>query len=432
MSLQTITELLNKQKLVEQMLHNQTMQRQDLVESMTHKQHLSELQVALGRLSPGEIATTLEALSLQDAQLLWAQVNPEMEEDILWELSELLRKQLVGDREPQFSKGSINVCELINEQVRVTEITSYKDLVAAKPIWIDLFDASESERHAIGRHYGLKLPNPDDLTDLEVSARFYIEENGEIHLNSNFLLNRGPTPLSIPVVFIINADILFTVRHEDLPVFRLQRLRARNQAGTITDCKEVLLDLYDADVAYSADALEDSYVTLRQAGQKVSSETITDAEATRILANIATEEDLNGLIQGNMLNTQRAVSFLMRNRFLSKRQSVTANQVLRDIESINKHTAFLLEKINFLMEATVGFVNVNQNRYISQLTIINIVFMPLNLLAGIGGMSEYTMMTEGIPWPVAYSVFTVGIVLIGWLTFVALKHSNNQRQRKKP
>ncbi|PKM10291.1 MAG: magnesium transporter CorA [Gammaproteobacteria bacterium HGW-Gammaproteobacteria-3] len=432
MSLQIITELLDKQKLVERMLRNQTMHHQELVESVTHKQHLTELRGVLGRLSPGDIAEILDALTLEDARLLWAQVSPAVEEDILWNLPESVRGPLVGERQPQFSQGLINAYELVDGRIRVTQLGGYQDLVAAKPIWLDLFAISDSERRAIGRHYRLNLPNPDELTDIEVSARFYIAENDEIHLHSNFLLNRGATPHSIPVAFIINTDILFTLRNEELPVFRLQRLRARNQAGSVTDCKDVLLDLYDADVEYSADAMEDGYITLRQAGQKVLSETMTDAEATRILADIASEEDLNGLIQGNMLNAQRAMSFLIRNRLLSKRQLVAANQILRDIESINKHTAFLLEKINFLMDATVGFINVNQNRHISQLTIINIVFMPLNLLAGMGGMSEYTMMTEAVPWPLAYSLLVVGMLLTGWLTFVVLQHFEKKRKPTKP
>jgi magnesium transporter len=55
------------------------------------------------------------------------------------------------------------------------------------------------------------------------------------------------------------------------------------------------------------------------------------------------------------------------------------------------------------------------------LTVVSVVFMPLNILAGIGGMSEFTMMTQGIPWPIAYGLFTIGLVLVGWLTYVILR-----------
>jgi len=119
----------------------------------------------------------------------------------------------------------------------------------------------------------------------------------------------------------------------------------------------------------------------------------------------------------------------MRSRFLAREQLDDAQQILRDIESLDGHTSFLFDKINFLMDATIGFININQNRRVSQLTFFGVVFMPLNILAGVGGMSEFSMMTQGIPWPIAYGLFIVGMALLGWTTFVVLKHFENRRAR---
>ena len=83
------------------------------------------------------------------------------------------------------------------------------------------------------------------------------------------------------------------------------------------------------------------------------------------------------------------------------------------------------------MDATVGFINVNQNKDIKRLTVISVVFMPLNVLAGIGGMSEFTMMTEGIPWPIAYSSFAVGLITIGWITYAGLRFFENRKLKNK-
>ena len=154
---------------------------------------------------------------------------------------------------------------------------------------------------------------------------------------------------------------------------------------------------------------------------------MTDDEAAKILAAIAEEEDLNGRIRRNVLDTRRALSFLMRGKFLSETQHNDVREILRDIESLDGHTAFLFNKINFQMDATVGFINVNQNKDIKRLTIISVVFMPLNVLAGIGGMSEFTMMTEGVPWPIAYGTFSVGLITIGWLTFAGLRFLENRK-----
>lgn len=74
-----------------------------------------------------------------------------------------------------------------------------------------------------------------------------------------------------------------------------------------------------------------------------------------------------------------------------------------------------------LMDARASVVSNNLNILMKRLTVINVVFMPLNVLAGIGGMSEYTMMTSGTPWPLAYAIFCFGLTIIGLLTYLFLK-----------
>jgi magnesium transporter len=99
---------------------------------------------------------------------------------------------------------------------------------------------------------------------------------------------------------------------------------------------------------------------------------LTDEAAAEVLARIAREEDLNGRIRRNMMDTRRAISFLMRRRLLSTDQIEEARQILRDIESLDGHTSFLFEKINFLMDATVGFININQNKIIKIFSVVSV------------------------------------------------------------
>jgi len=431
MSLEKVTEMLKKQKRIEGMVHGQSMPRQDIVETLVQRQHLVELENLIAQLPAEEIGSILEALPPEDAKLMWEQIPTTQENEVLWEVSDQLREQLVGAREPVFDESQMNAFELQDGRLRQIPIESRKNLEGIKPIWIDLLAATKAERAYVGAHFGLSLPDPGEVTDLEVSSRYHIEDNGEIHLLSNFLLDREGNSRSIPVAFILHQGILFSLRNEELPVFRLQRRRARTQAGYVTDCNDVLLDLYGADVEYSADSLEDIYATLGKVGRQVLSETISDREAAAILGDIAEEEDLNGRIRGNILDTQRAINFLMRSKIWSPTQFDDAKQVLRNIESLNSHTSFLFDKINFLMDATIGFININQNRRINQLTVFGVVFMPINILAGMGGMSEFSMMTQGIPWPLAYGAFLTFSSLMGVATYVALKHFEKRTVKAK-
>lgn len=415
MALKTVQDLLTKHRRAEDAIHN------DLAETTTPKQQLIELGLLFARLESSEIAGILDGLSPEDLLLVWSQIDEDRLDAILDDVSDATRDTLASRSSYLGAACVVNAFELAQGRLSQTTIESVEDLDEIKPIWVDLVGTTKADRRKIGQYFGLELPDPEDLTDIESSARFYVEEHGEIHLHSDFLLDREGDSRNVPVAFILFNDILFSVRGEELPVFRLQRLRARIQAGYVSDGMGMLLDLYAADVEYSADSLEEIYSALGQVGKQVLHKTMTDEEAAKILADIAEEEDLNGHIRRNVLDTRRALTFLIRRKLLSVTQLEEAQQILRDIESLDGHTSFLFDKINFLMDATVGFININQNRVLYRLTILSVIFMPLNVIAGIGGMSEFSMMTKSIPWPVSYSIFTVGMLVVAWITYVILR-----------
>ncbi len=425
--LSNVMELLARHKLVEDLLHRQDMPRHDLVETLVHKQNKVELQRLLDQFDHPLVARILEVLPSGDRKIVWQLVREDRKEEIRKEVSEDIRYDLVLDFRHKNRAMMIRVFDLHEGRLRQIPIEFKEDLVNVKPIWVDLVMPDDEQLAWAKDMFGVDLPNPKELTDLETSARFYVEDNGEVHLHSDFLLDRKDESRNVAVAFILNKDTLFSVRNKELPVFRLQRLRARAEFGYVTEAKDVLLDLYAAEVEYSANALEDVYSELEEVGRQVFSSHMTDDEAANILAAIAEEEDLNGRIRRNVLDTRRALSFLMRGKFLSEIQHNDVREILRDIDSLDGHTAFLFNKINFQMDATVGFINVNQNKDIKRLTVISVVFMPLNVLAGIGGMSEFTMMTEGIPWPLAYGGFSVALVTIGWITYAGLKFFENRK-----
>jgi magnesium transporter len=88
-----------------------------------------------------------------------------------------------------------------------------------------------------------------------------------------------------------------------------------------------------------------------------------------------------------MMDTRRALSFAMRLRMLNADQFEDARQILRDIDSLDSHTAFLFDKINFLMDATVGFININQNKIIKIFSVASVALLPPTLIASVYGMN---------------------------------------------
>ncbi len=422
-----VKAMIERHKLVENLVHRQGMPRHDIVESMVQQNNFSELRRFLEKLDFEAIANILESLPIVDLHVIWSLVNEDRKEEILLVVSDSVRVELVSEPKPENQSMVIRVFDLHEGRLRQIPIYNREDLAKAKPIWVDLVTPEDEQLEWAREIFGVNLPNPKELTDLETSARFYEEENGEVHLHSAFLLERENESRNVAVAFILNKGTLFSVRSEELPVFRLQRLRARAQAGYVSEAKDVLLDLYAADVEYSANALEDEYVRLEEVGRQVFRSHMTNEQAAKILTAISVEEDLNGRIRRNVLDTRNALSFLMRRKFLSIAQHEDVREILRDIESLDGHTTFLFNKINFQMDATVGFLNVNQNKDLKRLTVISVVIMPINVLAGIGGMSEFSMMTHAIPWPIAYSAFIIGMIAIGIMTYIGLRHLENSR-----
>ncbi|WP_420996415.1 magnesium/cobalt transporter CorA [Cupriavidus sp. 30B13] len=319
----------------------------------------------------------------------------------------------------------INLFVLQKGRLAQEQVDDRNELLQHKPIWIDVISPDDEELAWIKEAYGVALPELEDLGDLEASARYFEGEDENIHIRTDFLLDEEDISRNVRVAFVLTRDVLFSIHDEDLPVFRLVRLRARMRPGSVRNAKDVLMDLYATDAEYSADSIEEVYERLEAASRRVLAENVTDAAAADVLETIAREEDLNGRIRRNVMDTRRAVSFLMRSQLLSAEQQDEARQILRDIDSIENHTAFLFDKINFLMDATVGFININQNKIIKLFSVVSVALMPPTLIASIYGMN-FKLMPEldwavGYPWAIALMAVSAAVPLIyfrrkGWLS----------------
>ncbi len=315
----------------------------------------------------------------------------------------------------------LNIFTLANGRLFQEEIESLEELTKFQPIWVDLESPTPEEKAWIKQHYSLSIPDDAMDEDIEESARFYAADNGDLHIRSDFLIEDSAESRTERVAFILNLNndalkskgVLFSIHDEDVPVFRLLRMRARRLPGLIEDSRDVLLKLFDADAEYSADALEGVHDALEHISGKVLSGEVTDEVAGEVLATIAKEEDLNGRIRRNMMDTRRAVSFMLRSKMLSAEQNDEARQILRDIDSLDSHTVFLFDKINFLMDATVGFININQNKIIKIFSVASVALLPPTLIASVYGMNFQHMpeLTKTWGYPAALLLMAGSAVL---------------------
>ncbi|WP_301098711.1 magnesium/cobalt transporter CorA [Otariodibacter sp.] len=259
-------------------------------------------------------------------------------------------------------------------------------------MWIDLIDPSDDERKVVEHLLKQPLAEEHELEDLEASARFFEDEDG-LHLHSFFYCLDDEDYADIATVgFTIRDGRLFTIRERDLPAFRLYRMRSRREKMMDGNAYELLLDLLETKIEQLADVIENIYADLEKLSRVVLSaqenkeqpnnDTFDDA-----LSDLTELEDASSKVRLCLMDTQRALSFLLRKTRLPNNQLEQARDILRDIESLQPHNESLFQKVNFLMQAAMGFINIEQNRIMKFFSVVSVMFLPATLVASTYGMN---------------------------------------------
>ncbi len=279
--------------------------------------------------------------------------------------------------------------------------------LAPEIIWVDVINPTDIERDWLREAFAQELPTIDDLYEIEATSRFYENEYG-LHISSYFLNYADETSENISAAFVFNGERLFTLREEELAAFRLFRLRARKGLVNLTNSKSILLGLFETKVENLADILERVAADL----EKTSSQVLGNAEQDdmeSLLTDIAMQEDINGKVRISMIDLQRMLYLLLRSGILNAEQGERLRDIIRDSESLIANTSFLFDKIKFLLDTTLGFINVNQNKIIKIFSVVGVVFLPPTMVASIYGMN-FELMPE-LQWRFGYPL-GLGLMLI--------------------
>jgi len=119
---------------------------------------------------------------------------------------------------------------------------------------------------------------------------------------------------------------------------------------------------------------------------------------------------------------------------LTPEQITLLEDVSIENQQASKQASIYSTVLSGLMDARGTIINNNMNVLLKNLTIINIVFLPLNLIASIGGMSEFSAFTQGLSWRISYGLFSLAMVILGWITWwwlVKVLDRNQHRGRRK-
>lgn len=271
--------------------------------------------------------------------------------------------------------------------------------------WIDAHEPDENERALLEKFVHPDLPESTEIEEIEASARFFVDPAG-IHVHSLFLVQSENRHATVSVACILQPNRLITIREDEPADFRLLRMRARQGQVESRSPAELLVTLLTQKVENLADSLEDIHRQLEKTSYMVLEEENSDLEDA--IDQMAKLEDSSGKIRLCLMDTQRAISFLQRHLRDEVELQEMCRQIIRDIDTLMSHTTFLFDKINFLMDSTQGFINIQQNQIIKIFSIAAVVFLPPTLVASIYGMN-FDHMPElnwllGYPWALGLMV----------------------------
>ncbi|HCZ16910.1 MAG TPA: magnesium transporter CorA, partial [Candidatus Accumulibacter sp.] len=188
--LSEVRSLLSLQKrveeLVEPLVREQDSADLDEASIEIRQQYRRELRQKLKLMPPKEVAYILESLDPNERLVVWDEVK-EGADPILAILSDDVLEELIDDSHYRNEKTTITAFELRDGRLSQIAVSGPEDLQNVKPIWVDLIAPTKKIRTWIGKRFDVDLPDPGSLTDLEASARFYVDDEGHTHLHSDFL-----------------------------------------------------------------------------------------------------------------------------------------------------------------------------------------------------------------------------------------------------
>jgi magnesium transporter len=291
------------------------------------------------------------------------------------------------------------------------------DAALREAVWIDLLSATEDETRRVAEVTGLQVPTKDDLREIESSSRLSVA-NGVLTLSLPLVSRLDGDPQPVPGGFVLSRESLITIRFAASPVFDSFAEREM-QAGTPDRTgAHLFVGLLEGIVDRHADALEQIRDDLDAISHRIFRDAVRiggsrheDRMLRETLAAIGRSGDFISFIRDSQVGAARIVPYVLSTAadWLPSDLKPRLDTLRQDIASLNDFDTHLFEKIQFLLDATLGFINIAQNNVMKVLTVASVVGIPPVLIAGIYGMNFKGMPELDWAWGYPYGLVLIAI-----------------------
>lgn len=292
-------------------------------------------------------------------------------------------------------------------------------------VWIDMMMPAGKDDQVVEQALGIAVPTREEMLEIEITSRLY-NENGALYMTATLMCQADTaTPKTTAVTFILAGHRLVTVRYDEPRPFTIVGNRlCRACPATITG-EGVMMDLLDAIVDRSADIIERVGADVDHVSHDIFE---PDGRADRshsyneILKSIGRKGDLASKARESLVSVGRLLLYLANeadNLNWAKEQRALLKGMQRDVQSLSDHVSYLSNKIQFLLDATLGMVGLEQSNIIKIFSVAAVVLMPPTLVASIYGMN-FRAMPE-LNWEYGYPFAIVTMFVAAVLPYLFFK-----------
>lgn len=301
---------------------------------------------------------------------------------------------------------------------------------AAGALWIDLINPTRHEDHYVEHLLSVSIPTREEAQELEVSARLYHDDGVEFMTMTAVSQVESDEPTTSPITFVLKANQLVTVRYTEPKPFWIYATRVQKPgAVSCQNGEQIMLGLIEAMIARMAEALEMVGRNLEQLSREVFRRKSAKGKAAKgrdfqeILEQLGIKGDLLAVIRESLVSLNRLLVYHTTTAPSEagppRDGAEWVRSLLQDISALSDHASYLADKTGFLLDATLGLINLQQNQIIKIFSIVAVVLLPPTLVATVYGMNFKTM--PELEWVYGYPSALAAMVISAVLPYLWVK-----------
>ena len=298
-----------------------------------------------------------------------------------------------------------------NADTRLFDELGYDDI-----LWIDMLLPTIKEQKAVENFMEISLQTKQQVEEIESTSKYSENENAIIS-NSNFFVPTGDSFLVEPVSFIIsNEGVLVSVRNTEFRTFRETEKRLQMNYRSYSTGYHLFISLLEVRIDFDADLVELIAKQVAALSKDINSEDSIDKE---VLHRISALQESTMSLRENIFDRQRVLSGILRSERFPNDIYPRLQLMIKDVNSLINHADFSFQRLDYIQDAALGLINIEQNEIVKIFSVAAVIFMPATLVASIYGMNFHAMpeldwvytFPDGTTVPLGY-LFAIGLMIL--------------------